>query len=108
MPWQSPGNYTPSDRLHSDDLNKLHQDDVTWGGDVNGGGYTLSNVVLEGVTGLASGPAVTSVFTRIGDVVALAADYAAFYVPLGTTDHRRRRHVRRRRTERPTSRSRRW
>jgi hypothetical protein len=79
MPWQSPGNYTPSDFLHSDDLNKLHQDDVTWGGDVNGGGYTLSNVTLVGVKGLATGN-VTSVFGRTGDVIAVAGDYTAAQV----------------------------
>ena len=74
--WQAKGNFTPSDKLHSQDLNNLHFDDTQWGGDVNGGGYTLSNVHLAGVLPLAA-TAVTSVFGRIGDVIAVAGDYTA-------------------------------
>ena len=66
MAWLSRNNFTTSDFLHADDLNNLSNDQRTWGGNVNGGGYTLSNVTLVGVvTGAAA--AVTSVFGRTGD-----------------------------------------
>jgi hypothetical protein len=77
--WLSRNDFTPTDKLHADDLNNLANDDRTWGGNVNGGGYTLSNVVLVGVTTEAAG-AVTSVFARTGDVVAQAGDYTAAQV----------------------------
>jgi len=73
MPWLSRNNFTPTDKLHSDDLNNLANDDRTWGGDVNGGGYTLSNVNIVQVNPQAAGQ-VTSVFGRIGDVKASAQD----------------------------------
>src|SRR4030095_10902344 len=44
MPWLARNTFTPTDKLHADDLNNLANDQRTWGGDVNGGGYTLSNV----------------------------------------------------------------
>jgi hypothetical protein len=79
MPWLSRNNFTPTDKLHADDLNNLANDDRTWGGDVNGGGYTLSNVHIVEATAQAAG-LVTSVFSRIGDVVAQAGDYTAAQV----------------------------
>lgn len=78
MAWLSRNTFTTSSKLHADDLNNLHNDIVTWGGDVNGGGYTLSNVKLVGVLPLAT--QVTSVFGRTGDVVAVAGDYTAAMV----------------------------
>lgn len=77
MAWLSRNNFTPSDYVHASDLNNLANDMQTWGGNVNGGGYTLSNVVLEGVS--ASSP-VASVFGRTGAVVAAAGDYTAAQV----------------------------
>jgi hypothetical protein len=77
--WLSRNNFVPSDKLHSDDLNALANDDRTWGGNVNGGGYTLSNVTIVAAKAAAAG-AVTSVFARNGDVVAQAGDYTAAQV----------------------------
>ncbi|HEY6272611.1 MAG TPA: hypothetical protein VIX19_11545 [Terriglobales bacterium] len=48
MAWLSRNNFTPSDFLQATDLNNLANDLQTWGGNVNGGGYTLSNVILPG------------------------------------------------------------
>src|SRR5262245_52690020 len=79
MAWLSRNNFTPSDHLHADDLNNLANDIRVWGGDVNGGGYTLSNVHIIGVTPVA-GTGVTTVFGRSGDVVAQAGDYTAAQV----------------------------
>src|SRR4030095_16758873 len=79
MPWLSRNNFQPSDKLHSDDLNALANDDRTWGGDVNGGGYTLSNVHIIEATPLAAGQ-VTSVCGRIIDVVAQTGDSTAAQV----------------------------
>src|SRR4029453_4553231 len=72
--WLSRNNFTPTDKLHADDLNNLAKRQRKWGGDVNGGGYTLSNVHIIEATPLAAGQ-VFSVFGRIGDVVAQAGDY---------------------------------
>jgi hypothetical protein len=51
MPWLSRNDFTPSSFLHADDLNNLANDARVWGGNVNGGGYTLSNVKLAGSGG---------------------------------------------------------
>jgi hypothetical protein len=79
MAWLSRNNFAPSDRLHADDLNNLANDQRTWGGPVNGGGYTLSNVVIASSV-LRASTAVTSVFGRIGDVVAVATDYTPAFI----------------------------
>ena len=52
--WLSRNTFAPSDFVHADDLNNLANDDRTWGGDVNGGGYHLSNVILQGSGGFSS------------------------------------------------------
>jgi hypothetical protein len=77
-PWKA-RNMAASDFLLSDDYNNLHYDDTHWGGNVDGGGYQLSNVVLVGVTTEAVA-AVTSVFGRGGDVLAQSGDYTAAMV----------------------------
>jgi hypothetical protein len=51
MAWLSRNNLTPSDYLIADFLNSLANDDRNWGGDVNGGGYKLTNVILSGSGG---------------------------------------------------------
>ena len=48
MAWLSRINITEDEYLHADQLNGLALDDRNWGGDVNGGGHKLSNVILEG------------------------------------------------------------
>jgi hypothetical protein len=48
MPWQSNPNFQPTDFLDAADLNNLANDIRSWGGDVNGGGHTLSNVIISG------------------------------------------------------------
>src|SRR6516164_482122 len=79
MAWLSRNNFTASDKLHADDLNNLANDERVWGGPVNGGGYTLSNVVLaSSVVRAAVG--VTSVFGRTGDVIAVATDYTPAFI----------------------------
>jgi hypothetical protein len=77
MAWLSRNNFTASDYVQASDLNNLANDIRTWGGNVNGGGYTLSNVVLQGIS--VSSP-VASVFGRTGAVVAAAGDYTAAQV----------------------------
>lgn len=52
--WLSRNNFTASDYIHATDLNNLANDDRNWGGDVNGGGYHLSNVILQGSGGFSS------------------------------------------------------
>jgi len=51
MAWLSRVNFTASDVLSYTDLNNLGNDIRAWGGNVNGGGYTLSNVVLSASSG---------------------------------------------------------
>ena len=52
--WLSRNNFSLSDFVHASDLNNLANDNITWGGDVNGGGYHLSNVILQGSGGFSS------------------------------------------------------
>jgi len=73
MAWLSRNDFQPSEMLHSDDLNNLANDVRDWGGDVNGGGHRLVNVILDTV---GSG-VVSSVFGRSGDVNAAPGDYTA-------------------------------
>jgi hypothetical protein len=51
MAWLSRNNIAPTDSLTADMLNSLANDIRYWGGDVNGGGYRLSNVVMSGTGG---------------------------------------------------------
>jgi len=53
-PWLSRTDYQPTDRVKSQMFNNLALDDRTWGGDVNGGGFKLSNVILDGSGGFTS------------------------------------------------------
>ena len=71
MAWLSRVNFIASDTLSFSDINNLGNDIRAWGGNVNGGGYVLSNVVLSafdlstcfglpistGVSGLGTGVA---------------------------------------------------
>ena len=71
MAWLSRVNFTSADVLSFTDLNNVGNDIRSWGGNVNGGGYVLSNVVLSafdlstcfglpistGVSGLGTGVA---------------------------------------------------
>jgi len=50
MAWLSRNDFTNSDKLYSSALNNLANDDRNWGGNVNGGGWTLSNVSLSGAS----------------------------------------------------------
>src|SRR5262252_3738740 len=85
MAWLSRNDFSPSDKLYNTDLNNLANDIRTWGADVNGGGHHLYNVILDGGSG--GGGAVSSVFGRVGDVVAQAADYATYYPPVTRQVH---------------------
>lgn len=51
MAWLSRVNFISSDTLSFTDVNNLGNDIRAWGGNVNGGGYTLSNVVLSASAG---------------------------------------------------------
>ena len=66
MPWLSRTDFKPSDFVHADDLNNLALDQRTWGGNVNGGNYTLSNVNIVLAKGMAAAGQVSSVFTGPG------------------------------------------
>ena len=48
MAWLSRVNFTSADVLSFTDLNNVGNDIRAWGGNVNGGGYVLANVVLSG------------------------------------------------------------
>src|SRR5215471_329974 len=77
MAWLSRINFVPTDKLFCDDLNNLGNDVRQWRGDVNGGGFRLTNVILDSST---SGGFVSSVFNRQGNVIAQAGDYTAAQV----------------------------
>ena len=49
MAWLSSNTFTPTDKIHAVDLNNLANDIRNWGGDVNGGGYTLYNCLIAGI-----------------------------------------------------------
>ena len=51
MAWLSRVNFVSSDTLSFTDVNNLGNDIRAWGDNVNGGGYTLSNVVLSASAG---------------------------------------------------------
>lgn len=51
MAWLSRVNFISSDTLSFTDINNLGNDIRAWGDNVNGGGYTLSNVVLSASSG---------------------------------------------------------
>jgi hypothetical protein len=51
MAWLSRVNFVSSDTLSFSDINNLGNDIRAWGDNVNGGGYTLSNVVLSASSG---------------------------------------------------------
>lgn len=51
MAWLSRVNFTASDVLSYTDLNNLGNDIRAWGGNVNGGGYTLSNIAVSASSG---------------------------------------------------------
>jgi hypothetical protein len=55
MPWLSRVNFVSSDTLSFTDINNLGNDIRAWGDNVNGGGYTLSNVVVSAAGITASG-----------------------------------------------------
>lgn len=77
MPWQARNNFLSSDFLQADDLNYLANDDRIWGGDVNGGGHHLYNVILDSSAVPPGSSDVSSVFGRIGNVIAAPGDYSA-------------------------------
>jgi hypothetical protein len=54
--WLSRIDIAPSEFLHADQLNSLGLDIRNWGGDVNGGGHVLSNVILSGSGGFQYSP----------------------------------------------------
>ena len=51
MAWLSRVNFVSSDTLSFTDVNNLGNDIRAWGDNVNGGGYTLSNVVISASAG---------------------------------------------------------
>src|SRR6516164_6715779 len=46
--WLARNDHSNSDLLWASDLNSLANDTRDWGGDVNGGGHHLYNVILQG------------------------------------------------------------
>src|SRR6516165_3267649 len=80
MAWLSRNNFTPSDFLDAADLNNLANDIRAWGGDVNGGGYTLSNVQISGsVTAGMPDPT-----TTLGDLIVRGVNPPATRLGVGT------------------------
>ncbi len=67
MAWLSRVNFVSSDTLSFTDINNLGNDIRAWGDNVNGGGYTLSNVVLSATSGtmatVTGGTGTTSTLT---------------------------------------------
>ena len=67
MAWLSRVNFIASDTLSFTDVNNLGNDIRSWGDNVNGGGYTLSNVVVSASAGtmatLSGGSAASSTLT---------------------------------------------
>ena len=67
MAWLSRVNFVSSDTLSFTDINNLGNDIRAWGDNVNGGGYTLSNVVLSASSGtmatVTGGTGTTSTLT---------------------------------------------
>lgn len=67
MAWLSRVNFIASDTLSFTDVNNLGNDIRAWGDNVNGGGYTLSNVVVSASAGtmatLSGGSAASSTLT---------------------------------------------
>jgi len=59
MAWLSRVNFIASDTLSFSDINNLGNDIRAWGGNVNGGGYTLSNVAIS-ATNLTASSAVSA------------------------------------------------
>src|SRR5215471_4485313 len=63
MAWLSNNSFSTVDPVTNTDLNNLANDDRAWGGDVNGGGHRLSNVILDpfsqGITAIPSPIVVT-------------------------------------------------
>jgi hypothetical protein len=80
MAWLSRNNFTPSDFLDANDLNNLANDIRAWGGDVNGGGHTLSNVIISGsVTAGMPDPT-----TTLGDLIVRGVNPPATRLGVGT------------------------
>jgi hypothetical protein len=52
MAWLSRVNFIASDTLSFTDINNLGNDIRAWGDNVNGGGYTLSNVIVSASSGI--------------------------------------------------------
>jgi hypothetical protein len=52
MAWLSRVNFIASDTLSFTDINNLGNDIRAWGDNVNGGGYTLSNVIVSAASGI--------------------------------------------------------
>src|SRR5687768_11795073 len=79
MAWLSRNNLTPTDSLTADMLNSVANDIRYWGGDVNGGGYRLSNVILSGSGGFErlNTPAVIAALTAGGSSEVQLADLVA-------------------------------
>lgn len=67
MPWLSRVNFVSSDTLSFTDINNLGNDIRSWGDNVNGGGYLLSNVAISASSGtmatLIGGTGTTSTLT---------------------------------------------
>jgi hypothetical protein len=82
MAWLSNNSFSPTDKLHSVDMNNLANDIRNWGGDVNGGGFNLYNCTISGVF--------TDPTTTVGDLIVhgpTAGTVGALQrLPVGTTD----------------------
>jgi hypothetical protein len=80
MAWLSRNNFTSSDFLQASDMNNLANDIRAWGGNVNGGGYTLSNVIIASGSVTAGMPDPT---TTLGDLIVRGANPPATRLGVG-------------------------
>ena len=82
MAWLSRVNFIASDTLSFTDVNNLGNDIRAWGDNINGGGYTLSNVVVSASAGtmatLSGGGAASSTLTLRSTSVAGTTDAIIF------------------------------
>lgn len=84
MAWLSRVNFVSSDTLSFTDINNLGNDIRAWGGNVNGGTYTLSNVAVSASTILIGGASGSNPSAKL-DVQSTSV---RFYSGSATTDSR--------------------
>ncbi len=78
MAWLSRVNFTAADVLSYTDMNNVGNDIRSWGGNVNGGGYSLSNVVFGSISSISGGTGASSSLTMQSTSGTGTSDYIVF------------------------------